>query len=242
MNFPSPTRVLAILQARMSSSRLPGKVMAPILGQPMILRQIERLSRCKRVDVLMVATSDQPTDDPLAELLSRAGVRFFRGSLENVLDRYLRATEAYEQEMGAVGHIVRLTADCPLTDPEIVDAVIDLHLASGAEYSGNAFDRTFPDGLDAEIMTRSTLSRLAFEASTPDDREHVTFGVNRRRASFLVRQLTQSPDLSKLRWTVDTPHDLDFARRVYERLYPLNPAFNMSDIIALGPDFERWQE
>lgn len=234
-----PGMVLAIVQARMSSSRLPGKVLAPILGRPMILRQLERLSRCRRIGALMVATSFEPSDDPLAEVVGAAGIRVFRGDLQNVLGRFLGAAQAFERENGPVAHVVRLTADCPVIDPEIVDQVIALHIESGADYTGNGFERSFPDGLDAEIMTRDTLDRLARDAKLPEDREHVTYGIRRRRGEFKVEQLVQAQDLSKLRWTVDTPEDLAFIRRVFERLYPMNPHFSMNDILALGAEFER---
>lgn len=234
--------VLAVVQARMSSSRLPGKVLKPILGRPMVLHQLERLARCRRLDAVMVATSEEASDDVLAETLENAGVSVFRGSLANVLLRYQGAVEAYEADHGPVGHVARLTADCPVIDPGLVDQVVELHLTSGAEYTGNAFDRTYPDGLDTEIMTRETLDRLVREAETPEDREHVTYGVARRREDFNVAQLTQGIDLSHLRWTVDTPEDLAYIRRVFERLYPQNSAFAMADILALGSEFERWAE
>lgn len=234
--------VLAIVQARMSSTRLPGKVLAPILGRPMIIHQLERLARCRGVDALLVATSNDPSDDVLAATLREAGVRTYRGALHDVLTRYLEATREYEREVGPAAHVARLTADCPVIDPEIVDEVIALHLRSGAEYTGNAFERSYPDGLDAEIMTRATLDRLASEAETPEDREHVTYGVNRRRGAFRIEHLMQEPDLSRLRWTVDTPEDLDFVRRLFERLYPTNPQFGARDILALGPEFERWAD
>lgn len=234
--------VLAIVQARMSSSRLPGKVLAPILGRPMILHQLERLSRCKRLDALMVATSGEASDDPLAAAVGAAGFPLYRGALHDVLGRFLGAAEAQERRTGPVAHVARLTADCPVIDPEIVDRVIALHLESGADYTGNGFDRSFPDGLDAEVMTRATLDRLVREAELPEDREHVTHGINRRRGAFAVQQLVQAGDLSHLRWTVDTAEDLAFIRRVYERLYPENPHFLMQDILALGSEFERSTE
>ena len=136
--------ILAILQARMTSTRLPNKVLAPILGQPMLARQIERLRRATTLDKLVVATSDDASDDPLAAMCEDISVPFYRGSLNDVLGRFKGVCEAF----GSVNHIVRLTGDCPLADPAVIDAVVRHHLASGADYTSNALQPTWPDGLD----------------------------------------------------------------------------------------------
>ncbi|MEL6316179.1 MAG: glycosyltransferase family protein [Pseudomonadota bacterium] len=231
--------VLAVVQARMSSSRLPGKVLAPILGRPMILRQLERIGRAETLDAVVVATSVEPSDDPLADALAAAGVAAHRGPLDDVLARFGEAVAAFEAAQGPVAHVVRLTGDCPLIDPALIDAAIRRHVDSGADYTSNAFDRSYPDGLDVEVATRGTLERLMRECAAPEEREHVTLGLARRRGAFRVEQLVQPVDQSRLRWTVDTPDDLAFARRVYAALYPENPAFSSQDVHALGPDFVR---
>lgn len=222
--------ILAILQGRMSSSRLPGKVLMPLCGRPMVLRQIERLGRARRIDKLVLATSVEPSDDPLATALAAEGVAVHRGPLDNVLARFVGALDAYPAD-----HVVRLTADCPLTDPEGVDATIALHLESGADYTSNTPDTfAFPKGLDVEVVAAPALRRAAAEASTPEEREHVTWGLYNGDHGYRTAWLRSThADDGDIRWTVDTPDDYDFAVAVYEALYPTNPAFTSDDIRAL---------
>jgi len=221
---------LAVLQARMSSTRLPGKVMAPVLGEPMIGRQLERLARSARIDRLVVATSDDPSDDPLAAYCRGLGYAVVRGSLADVLDRFHAALQAVPQ----ADTVVRLTADCPLADWAVIDALIDHHHATGADYTNNtAPERTFPHGLDAEVMRREVLERAWRDADDPYDREHVTPYIYRRPEAFRIESLSRTPSLATLRWTVDLPEDLEFVREVYERLYPIDPAFKTDDIVLL---------
>lgn len=219
-------RVLAILQARLSSTRLPGKVMRPLLGEPMVWRQWERICRAKLIDRLVLATSDDPSDDPLAAFAAARGMACFRGSLPDVLARFAGAAEAF----GPTDHIVRLTADCPLCDPAIIDAVIAHHLQSGADYTSNSVERTFADGLDVEVMTSATLFRAAAEAPPGPAREHVTMHIYRHPAQFRLAALTQGKDQSHWRWTVDTPEDFAMVSRVYQALYPQDPAFDAADV------------
>ena len=221
---------LAILQARMTSTRLPGKVMEPVLGEPMIARQLERLARSARLDRIMVATSDDPSDDGLARFVEGLGYLVYRGDLNDVLGRYHGAMALVpEAEV-----IVRLTADCPLADPGVVDAVIDRRAEAGADYASNTpAVRTYPHGLDTEVMRREVLETAWAEATDPYEREHVTAFIPRRPERFRIAYLSRSPSLAHLRWTVDLPEDLDFVRYVYERLYPANPAFTTDDVVAL---------
>jgi spore coat polysaccharide biosynthesis protein SpsF len=232
--------ILAILKARMSSSRLPGKVLKPLCGRPMVLRQIERLARARRIDKLVVATSTEPSDDVLAETLATEGVAVHRGPLDNVLARFIGALDAYPAD-----HVVRLTADCPLTDPEGVDALIALHLESGADYSSNTPDTwSAPKGLDVEVMTAAALRRAAAEASTQEEREHVTWGLYHGDRGYRTSWLkSPSIDDGDIRWTVDTPDDYAFASAVYDALYPANPAFTSADIrdfLSARPDLARF--
>jgi spore coat polysaccharide biosynthesis protein SpsF len=222
--------ILAILQARMTSTRLPGKVMAPVLGEPMISRQIERLRRARLIDELVVATSTEPSDDPLAAHCEGLGVAVFRGPLEDVLGRFCGALEAHPQAKT----IVRLTADCPLADWTVIDEVIAHHHASGADYTANTpAARTFPHGLDTEVVRARALLEAGREALDPYEREHVTPFVNRRPERYHLAWVSRLPSLAHLRWTVDVPGDLDFVRGVYETLYPAHPAFDSAAIIAL---------
>lgn len=221
---------LAVLQARMSSSRLPGKVLAPVLDQPMIARQIERLRRARRVDELVLATSVEPSDDPLAAACERLGLTVFRGDLKDVLGRFCAVLEARPQ----AGTLVRLTADCPLADWTLVDALIERHLAEDADYTSNDLQvRTFPHGLDIEVVRPAALLRAGREAVDPYEREHVTPFLYRRPDQHRLVGVTRAPSLAHLRWTVDYPSDLDFVRQVYAQLYPTNPAFMTDDIVAL---------
>ena len=221
--------VLAILQARMSSTRLPGKVMADLAGAPMILRQIERLDRTPGLGRIVVATSDQSSDDPLARALDGAGVAVFRGSLNDVLARYIGALDTF----GPAEVAVRLTADCPLADPGVIEATIALREATGADYAANAGERrTFPKGLDVEVFRIEALRAAAAETRDPYDREHVTPFLYRRPERFALAFHHQAVDEGDVRWTVDRPDDLDFVRAVYEALYPETPAFTSDDVRA----------
>jgi spore coat polysaccharide biosynthesis protein SpsF len=222
--------ILAILQARMSSSRLPGKVMKPILGMPMIGRHIERLNRCESLDRLVVATSREPSDDGLAAYAESLGVRVFRGELEDVLGRFQGAALAN----GPASHIVRLTADCPLAEPAVIDACVGRHLETGADYTSNTLERTYPDGLDVEVMTLEALAAMTAEARDPYEREHVTPFLYRHPERFAIAQLTRTPSLAGRRWTVDTPEDFEFVSRVYYMLYPTRPRFTQDDILGLS--------
>lgn len=217
---------VAVLQARMSSRRLPGKVMAPIMGKPMLARQIERTLRATRVGRLVVATSDQASDDPIAALCEKLDVACFRGSLDDVLGRFVGAVRAYPAD-----HVVRLTADCPLTDWRLIDDCIALHEQMGADYTSNIIERTYADGLDVEVMKRSAIEAADREAVAQDEREHVTPFLYRHPARFHVVHMRQGVDEAAMRWTVDNEADLDMTRAVYEALYPINPDFDRHDVL-----------
>lgn len=219
----------AILQARMSSTRLPGKVMKPLAGRPMVERQLERLRRCDELQRIVVATSDDASDDPLAAHLTGLGVEVFRGSLADVLARYMGAIRAF----GVTGPIVRLTADCPLADPGVIDAGVRLHRELGVDYVSNGQRRTYPHGLDMEVFRREALEAAERESQDPYDHEHVTPYIYRHPKRFRLADLVQAKDESHLRWTVDTPDDYVFVERVYAALYPTNPAFTSEDVKAL---------
>lgn len=220
--------VLAVLQARASSRRLPAKVLQPILGRPMLLRQLERLRRCSRIDNLVVATSENASDEPIENLCAAEGVACFRGSLDDVLDRFYRVAAPLNP-----AYVVRLTGDCPLTDPELVDQVVDFCRQGGFDFASNAIEPTFPDGLDAAVFRFSLLEEAWREARLPSEREHVTPFMRQRPERYKIGSFTGSPDRSQLRWTVDEPADLDFVRAVYEHLYPGNPEFSSADIYRL---------
>jgi spore coat polysaccharide biosynthesis protein SpsF len=215
----------------MSSTRLPGKVLAPVLGEPMIGRQIERLRRATRIDVLVVATSLDPSDDPLAAYCETLGVPVYRGSLHDVLDRFCGVLRTYP----STDALIRLTADCPLADWSVVDQVIERHIGEGADYTNNTMpERTFPQGLDVEAVRPGVLLEAGREAVDPYEREHVTPFIYRRPERYRLASLARSPSLGALRWTVDLPSDLAFVRHVYGELYPNDPAFDSLAIEGLA--------
>ncbi|MGA0605324.1 cytidylyltransferase domain-containing protein [Phenylobacterium sp. VNQ135] len=228
-----------MLQARLSSTRLPGKVMKPLLGRPMILRQIERARRTSRLDRLVVATSTDPSDDPLAEMLEAEGLDVFRGPLEDVLARYIGALDRWPADT-----VVRLTADCPLIDPQVLDATIALLAETGADYAHcRTQEAGYPKGQDVEAMTAATLRRAAQLADSREEREHVTWGVWSRPDRYRIVRLMPPEEWGHVRWTVDRPDDFEFVTAVYEALYPRDPAFSSDDVrafVASRPDLARY--
>jgi len=200
----------------------------PILGRPMILRQLERLSRCTRLGDLVVATSIDSSDDALATLCRDSEVDCFRGSLGDVLDRFVKAALPYAPDV-----VVRLTGDCPLTDPVLIDQIVARFLDSNLDYLSNCEPATYPDGLDVEVTQFKCLQAAWQEAVLPSHREHVTPFIRRQPDRFRVGNHVREVDLSHLRWTVDEPEDIEFVRCIYERLYPGKPDFSTDDVLAL---------
>lgn len=219
-------KTLAILQARVSSSRLPGKVLLPILGEPMLFRQIERIRRAEHIDQLIVATSTDPSDDILARDCAGRGVVCVRGNLDDVLDRFVSSALPYLPEV-----IIRLTGDCPLTDPVLIDAMMERFEMGKLDYLSNADPPTFPDGLDVEVMRFECLLAAHREAKLPSEREHVTPFLRAHPERFRLGNFQSATNLSALRWTVDEPQDLEFVRSVYQGIYPTNPDFSTEDIL-----------
>ncbi|HMQ24518.1 MAG TPA: glycosyltransferase family protein, partial [Acidimicrobiales bacterium] len=199
---------VAVVQARMGSTRLPGKVLADLGGRPVLQLMLERLTRA-HVDRLVVATSNRPGDDPVADLAEALGVPVVRGSEADVLGRFLLALDRFPAD-----DVVRLTADCPLIDPLVVDAAIGLHRRTGADYTSNTLERTFPDGLDVEVVRTEALRVAAAEAERADEREHVTPFVYHRPERFVLASLETGEQLGHERWTLDTADDLDRLRAV----------------------------
>jgi len=220
--------ILGILQARLSSTRLPGKVLRPILGHPMLALQLERVRRSIAIDRLMVATSDQPEDNQVADLCRILGIEVYQGALDDVLDRFYQAALPLRPD-----HVVRLTGDCPLADPRLIDSVIQFHLNGDYDYSTNAIEATFPDGLDVEVMRFGCLEEAWREAVLPSEREHVTAFIHRRAERYRIAHYKQQTDGSAHRWTVDEPEDFEFVSRIYEVLYPVDDEFTTDDVFAL---------
>jgi spore coat polysaccharide biosynthesis protein SpsF len=194
----------------------------------MLVRQIERIRRARHIDQLAVATSTDATDDPLEALCDEENVECFRGDLNDVLDRFFRAAAIHSPE-----YVVRLTGDCPLIDPGLIDLAVDAILDSGADFVSNAVQPTYPDGLDVEVLRFTALTRAWREARKPAEREHVTLYIYQHPESFRLHHVKGTRDLSHMRWTVDTIEDFGFVRSVYESLYRENPVFSTEDILKL---------
>ena len=212
-------RVVAIVQARMGSTRLPGKVLLDIAGRPMLTRVMQRLDSATRLDARVVATSHLTQDDPIAELCQRQRLRCFRGEPHDLLDRYYRA--AREQQAGVV---VRVTADCPLIDPDLVDQTVQAFQQANppVDFAANRLPlrRTYPIGLDTEVCSMAALEQAWGQATEPHQREHVMPFFYEQPERFRTLLLDHEEDLGDLRWTVDTPEDLAFVREVYRRMAP----------------------
>jgi spore coat polysaccharide biosynthesis protein SpsF len=219
-------RVVGIVQARAGSTRLPRKVLADLGGAPVLARMLERLAGARRLDAVTVATTDSERDDPVAELARAAGAGVFRGPELDVLGRFDGAAEAAGADV-----VVRLTADCPLMDPAVVDQVVDAFDAQRPDLATNAppEGRTFPDGLDVEVLSRATLATAAREARDPADREHVTRRLHDGRHRVLV--VHHDPPAGEVRITVDTEQDLERVRRVWAALGDRAATAGMQDVL-----------
>ncbi|MGB5158669.1 aminotransferase class III-fold pyridoxal phosphate-dependent enzyme [Desulfobacterium sp. N47] len=227
--------ILSILQARCSSTRLPGKVMKPILGVPMLIHQLRRVLESKRIDKLIVATSIDSSDDAIEQVCLAEGIDCFRGSLDDVLDRFYQLTRSWQPS-----HVVRLTGDCPLIDPNIIDAVIKFCLDGNYDYATNALSPTFPDGLDVEVFLLSALEEAWKEATLPSQREHVTPFIHQHPERYRIGHYQNTEDLSHLRWTVDEQEDFELINKIYNELYPVKPDFRTSDILNLLKQKPDW--
>lgn len=219
-------RRVFVVQARMTSTRLPGKVLMDLDGEPMLKRQLDRLRLCRSADAFVVATTTNPADDPLAELCAREGIGLFRGSESDVLSRYLGAAREAKADV-----VVRVTSDCPLICPEICDKVVDA--LGDADYASNTLRRTYPRGLDTEAFTFAALEKAAREATSAPAREHVTWRIHTEaRGEFKIRSVEDSDDHSGLRWTVDQPEDLEAVRRLWTGLRLSDKTRGYRDILA----------
>lgn len=208
------TGVVAIVQARTGSSRLPRKVLLDLAGEPMLARDVNRISRAGKIDRIVIATTTHPSDDAIVELCRERGWNWFRGHETDLLDRYYRAAGAFQAD-----HVVRITSDCPLIDPGIIDRVIGEYLRHlpGIDYASNVNPvRTFPRGLDTEVMTAAALEKAWYRDRNPLHREHVTQYIVRHPEIFRLHLVRNPVDLSFHRWTVDTPEDLIFVRCIYD--------------------------
>lgn len=230
--------VLAIIvQARMGSTRLPGKVLAHVQGQTLLAILLERLARVATPHRTVVATTSEAEDDAIESESRRLGVAVHRGSAEDVLARYRDAAA----EVGAA-EIVRITADCPLIDPAIVDRVVAELRTFGGDYASNTLERTFPRGLDVEAFTRAALESAHVKAQQPFEREHVTPFIYQHPDQFRLQNVANDFAEGMERWTVDTPEDLKLVTRILDALLPVQPTFGLAEIRALLAAHPKWRQ
>ncbi|HEY3902195.1 MAG TPA: glycosyltransferase family protein [Chthoniobacter sp.] len=231
-------RVVAIIQARLGSTRLPGKVLLPLAGEPMLARVMERVRRAKKIHEVAVATTTAASDDDLAAICAERQWPIYRGSEMDVLDRYVQAAHAFSADA-----IMRITSDCPVIDPDVLDEVVTEFLAQQpkTDYLANILpQRTFPRGLDAELIRRDVLERCHAEAADSWSREHVTAFIYQHPDRFHLAGLTAPEDYSQHRWTVDTPEDLALIEKIYDHFG--HSDFSWRETLALVDAHPEWME
>lgn len=216
-----------IVQARMTSTRLPGKVLLEVAGKPLLEYQIERLRRATLADRIVVATTVNQADQPIVALCERLGVPVWRGSEHDVLARYHDAALAHQAEV-----VVRVTSDCPVIDPRVLDDTIDYYRRGQFDYVSNSLEQSFPRGLDAEVFAFQALAEAHAEAVDGEEREHVTPFLYRRPQRYRLANFACAQDLSGHRWTVDTPEDFALVSQLVGALYPVLPRFALHDMVA----------
>lgn len=226
-----------IVQARMTSTRLPGKVLKQILGKSLLEFLVERLHRVRQVDEIIIATTTNSNDDVIVEKCKRLGVSVTRGSEHDVLARYYDAAVAH-----GVNRVVRVTSDCPLIDPQIIDRVIAFHADSDStyDYVSNTLHQSFPYGMAVEVFPFRSLEVAFREAVIEPEREHVSPFIYTRPERFRLGQVVDGKDNSHHRWTVDTVEDFELVRLITEALYPIKPNFDMQDVLKLLDKNPHW--
>lgn len=228
-------KVVCIIQARVGSTRLPGKVLKNICNKTILEHDIDRLKRVKNINKIVIATTTLEKDNVLVEELERLDVTYYRGSEENVLSRYYYAAKENNADI-----VVRVTSDCPLIDSEVTEKIIQYYLDNTVKYDyvSNTIDRTYPRGLDTEVFSFKALEKAFNEAISERDREHVTPYIWSNSKLFKLAQYKNEVDYSELRWTLDTVEDFELINRIYTILYcEKNNNFNMNDILELYKEY-----
>ncbi len=229
-------KIIAIIQARLGSTRLPGKVLLDLEGKTVLERVIERVKSSKHINDVIVATTIDKKDLTIVKLCANLCISVYCGSVDDVLDRYYQAARLFKAD-----HVLRITSDCPLIDSKIIDDVVTLHLSEKADYTSNTLKETYPDGQDAEIFTFNTLKETWKNANLASEREHVTPFIRKNPAYKLVN-LESKIDLSQKRWTLDNPEDYIFIKKIYENLYRNDSLFGMEKILKFideNPEIEK---
>ena len=226
-------RIVATIEARMTSSRFPGKVLMEACGKPMLQHMIERLQRVPSLDGIVVATTGNDADVPIVNLAQRMGVGFFQGSEYDVLLRVLHSARAYDIDV-----IVEMTGDCPLIDPVLVEDCIRGYEVAGVDYVSNVLERTYPRGMDTQVFATEVLADVADRTDDLEDHEHVSIFIYSHPEIYSLKNMPGPPELTNpgLGLTLDTPEDLELIRRIFEVLYPDNPNFTLADILAVLKD------
>lgn len=220
-------RIVAVVQARMGSSRLPGKVLKDLAGESVLARVVQRLHRSSLISEVVIATSASAGDRAVLREAERLNVRCFRGSEADVLDRFYQAARVFHADV-----VVRITSDCPLIDPEVTDKTVRAFMKEQPDYASNGLERTYPRGLDTEAMTADALARAWRKANEPHQREHVTPFLYEHPELFRILSVRSDSDYSAHRWTLDTAEDLDFIRAVYKR-FGNGGDFSWRDVLQL---------
>jgi spore coat polysaccharide biosynthesis protein SpsF len=223
----------AIIQARMGSTRLPGKSMMPVENQPILGWIINRTKRAKNVDEVVVATTNLPEDDVIEAFCQKEGIFCFRGSSDNVLERYFQAAQERHVDI-----VVRITADCPFIDPKIIDLVIDRYHSTPCDYASNSLERTFARGMDTEVFSFASLKMAYEQAKKAEEREHVTLFIYRHKELFRLANVSAKENHGDLRLTVDTPEDLQLIRRIAKEF--ASDQFSYEEILELLTKHPSW--
>lgn len=224
--MPGKVRVQAIVQARMGSSRLPGKSLIPIEGRPVLYHVLDRVRRSRVLDRIVVATTDQEEDKILVEQVQGWGIPCYRGDSQDVLSRFYFCLKEYPAEI-----VVRITADDPLKEKSLIDKAVKILQSGNYDYVSNTLKPTFPEGLDVEVFTSSSLEKAYQEATLPSEREHVTPFIWKNPHFFSLHNFCHISDLSHWRWTLDTEEDLKFIKEVYRSLYREGEYFSFSQVV-----------
>jgi len=224
-------KILAIIQARVGSTRLPGKVLIKVGEKPIIEHVYNRVSKASLIDEIFIATSINKENLPLVKYCSENNIRVFIGSENDVLDRFYQLAKLLNPN-----HIVRITADCPMIDHEVIDMVIKKHLDTKADYTSNALNQTYPDGLDVEIFKFEVLQKAWEEARLESEREHVTSFIYKNKSFFTIQSIDSRINYGNYRLTVDNPEDLKLFQTLYKNLYIKDPCFGLQSILDFIKD------
>jgi spore coat polysaccharide biosynthesis protein SpsF len=222
-------KIVCSIEARMKSSRLPGKVLEKVCGKPVLLHIVERVKRSKKIDQIVVATSTSPDDDKIVEFCCNHDISFYRGSEEDVLSRLVMCHRFTRTDV-----VVEITGDSPFVDPEVIDETIEAFMSSGADYVSNTLTRSHPIGIRSQVFSLSLLEECERETSDKKDREHVTtFICRNKEGRYTLKNVLSKKEhmFPKVRLTLDYPEDLEVTRKIYEKLYPEKNDFSLSDVL-----------